>query len=293
MSDFEADTLQRFVFEEHEVRGELVHLRGSFQAALGDNDYPPVLVAQLGQAFAASVLLGATIKFKGSLIIQLQSSGPVKMLVAQCTDQRHIRGLARWQGEVNNGALADIFGQGSVAITINAERQQDRYQGVVALEGDKLEDALENYFEQSEQLPTRLFLFADQDQAVGLLLQRLPGEDDEDDLWNRVNVLAETVTAEEMLELSGEDILYRLFHEEDIRLFDAEPVSFRCTCSREKIAAMIVSLGTNEAHSIVEEQGRIEVGCEFCNHQYTFDTVDVEQLFATDITTTPSPDSLQ
>ena len=292
MSEFEADTLQRFVFEQHEVRGELVHLRGSFQAALGQVDYPPVVTLQLGEALAASVLLGATIKFKGSLIIQVQTQGPLKLLVAQCTDQKHVRGLARWQGEVLEGNLDSVYGKGSLAITINAENQKDRYQGVVALEGSKLEDAIENYFEQSEQLPTRLYLFADQEQAVGLLLQRLPGEDEEDDLWNRVNVLADTITASEMLGLSSEEMLYRLFHEEDIRLFDAEPVSFRCTCSREKIAAMIISLGTDEAHAIVEEQGKIEVGCEFCNHQYIFDKVDVEQLFATDITQ-PPPDFLQ
>ena len=292
MSEFDGDTLQRFIFEDHQVRGELVHLSASYQTALGEVDYPPVVAAQLGQALAASVLLGATIKFKGSLILQTQSEGPLTMLVAQCTDQRHIRGLARWQGEVLDGELADIFGSGNVAITINTEDQQDRYQGIVALEGEKLEDAVEIYFAQSEQLPTRLFIFADQDQAVGLLLQRLPGEDQEDDLWNRVNVLADTITASEMLGLSSEEVLYRLFHEEDIRLFDPEPVSFRCTCSREKIEAMIISLGTDEAHAIVNEQGKIDVACEFCNHQYAFDKVDVEQLFATEFNP-PSSDALQ
>ena len=292
MSNIHSDTLQRFLFEDHQVRGEFVRLGASYEAAQGKIEYPEAVAIQLGQALAASVLLGATIKFEGAMIVQVQSAGPVKMLVAQCTDQRHIRGLARWEGDVPQGSLKETFGEGSVAITINANKQQDRYQGVVSLDGEKLADAFENYFKQSEQLATRLYLFADQSQVVGLLLQRLPEESTEDDLWNRVNILAETLTSDEMLTLSNEEILYRLFHEEDIRLFDEEPVSFRCTCSREKIEQMIFSLGQDEAQSILEEQGAISVGCEFCNHQYSFDQVDVGQIFSEEVVA-PAPDSLQ
>ncbi len=292
MNDSHVDTLQRFVFENKNVRGELVHLRGSYQAARGKVPYPGVVAEQLGQALAASVLLGATIKFEGALILQIQSSGPITMLVAQCTDQCHVRGLARWQGQaIAEGELDDIFGQGRIAITINTKNYKDRYQGVVSLDGKRLADALENYFQQSEQLPTRLFLFANQDDAVGLLLQRLPGGEDED-LWQRVSLFAETLTQSEMFSLSNEEILHRLFHEETIRIFDEEPVSFRCTCSRERIEEMLISLGNDEARAIIAEQGQIEVGCEFCNHQYSFDKVDVEQLFATDIKA-PSPKIVQ
>lgn len=287
-----ADTLQRFIFEDHQVRGEFVRLRASFQAAQAKYEYPPVVAEQLGQGLAASVLLGATIKFKGALIIQVQSSGPLTMLVAQCTDLGHVRGLARWQGDVPEGAVEDIYGEGSVAITVNTCNYQDRYQGIVSLEGQSLANALENYFLQSEQLSTRLFLFADRYHAVGLLLQRMPGEAAEDDLWDRVNILSDTLMANELLNLSNEEILHRLFYEEDIRLFDDEPISFRCTCSREKIEAMIVSLGHDEARAIIADQGGIHVGCEFCNHQYTFDAVDVEQIFSTELNP-PSPDALQ
>ncbi len=291
MSKLDSDTLQRFVFEKHQVRGELVHLGASFQAAQGQSDYPAALVAELGKTLTASVLLGATIKYQGSLIIQIQSAGPIQLLVAQCTNQRHIRGLARWDGELAAGPIADTYGQGQITITVNADKHQDRYQGIVALQGEQLSHALENYFNQSEQLPTRLFLFANQEQAVGLLLQRLPGEAQQDDLWHRVGVLAETISADEMLGLDNSEILHRLFNEEDIRLFEREPVSFRCTCSREKIESMILSLGRDEAQHIVEEQGQIEVDCEFCNQHYHFDKVDVEQLF-THPAAPPASDSL-
>jgi len=292
MSDTNADTLQRFIFENEDVRGELVHLRASYQAALGEVEYPGIVAEQLGQVLVASVLLGATIKFEGALIIQIQSTGPITMMVAQCTDQRHIRGLAHWQGELVDGDVADMFGTGSVAITINTKNHNDRYQGVVSLEGEKLAEALENYFQQSEQLPTRLFIFANQENAVGLLLQKLPGNGEDEDLWSRVNVFAETLTAPEMLGLSNEDILHRLFHEEDIRIFDKEPVSFRCTCSRQRIEDMLVSLGHEEVQAIIVEQGLVSIDCEFCNHEYTFDNVDVEQLFSSDFKP-PAPDALQ
>ena len=279
----DADTLQRFLFENSDVRGTFIHLQASFIAACNRYDYPGQVAQQLGQALAASTLLSSTIKFKGSLIFQVQSNGPINMLVAQCDDQQHIRGLARWQDEINGDSLTDIFGEGRITITINSERNEDRYQGVVGLEGTSLNEAIESYFRQSEQLDTRLWLFADHQQAVGLLLQRLPGESPDENFWHHIETLGETLTSSELLQLSSTDILHRLFHEEDIRLFEPEPVSFRCSCSLEKITTMIRALGYDEAHSIIEEQGKIEVGCEFCNQQYIFDQVDTEALFASHI----------
>jgi len=288
----DADTLQRFLFENSNVRGTFIHLQASYMAARERYDYPENVAQPLGQALAASTLLGSTIKFKGSLIFQVQSNGPINMLVAQCDDQRHIRGLARWQQEINGESLSDIFGEGRITITINSERNEDRYQGVVELEGDTLSAAIESYFRQSEQLNTRLWLFADHQQAVGLLLQQLPGEAPDENFWHHIETLGETLTSEELLQLSSAEILHRLFHEEDIRLFDPEPVSFRCSCSSEKITTMIRALGYDEAHSIIEEQGKIQVGCEFCNQQYTFDSVDTEALFASHVTP-PTPETKQ
>lgn len=286
MSD--ADTLQRFVFENSNVRGDFIHLRASYQAVRERATYPDLIAGQLGQALAASALLSATIKFGGSLIMQIQSSGPLNLLVAQCTHDRHLRGLAHWHDVVHEGTLPQMYGDGRLVITIDNVHNDERYQGIVSLEGDTLAEALETYFTQSEQLETRLWLVADQHQAVGMLLQRLPGPDTDDDLWQRVEALGATLTVEEMLQLPTREILRRLFHEEDVRLYDAEPVSFRCSCSREKIVNMLRGLGQEESNAILAEQGKIEVTCEFCNAGYRFDAVDVEEVFASDV---PPPES--
>ncbi len=288
----DADTLQRFLFENSNVRGTFIHLQASYLASRDRYEYPNAVAQQLGQTLAASTLLGSTIKFDGSLIVQIQSNGPINMLVAQCDDQRHIRGLARWQGEIDGDSLKEIYGHGRITITINNDKNDERYQGIVELEGETLSEAIERYFSQSEQLKTRLWLYADHQQAVGLLLQQLPGGTTDEDFWHHIETLGETITRGELLQLSSQEILHRLFHEEDIRLFEPEPVSFRCSCSREKIITMIRALGYDEAHSIIEEQGQIEVGCEFCNQQYTLDRIDTEEVFASHITP-PTPETKQ
>lgn len=286
MSD--ADTLQRFIFENSNVRGDFVHLRASYQAIRERASYPDLIAEQLGQALAASALLSATIKFGGSLIMQIQSAGPLNLLVAQCSHDRHVRGIAHWNGEVREGPLAAIYGDGRLIITVDTAHNDERYQGIVELNGDTLAAALETYFAQSAQLDTRLWLVADQQQAVGMLLQRLPGPSTDDDLWPRVEALGATLTVEEMLQLPTREILRRLFHEEDVRLFDAEPVSFRCSCSRDKIVNMLRALGPDEANAILAEQGKISVTCEFCNAEHQFDAVDVKEVFASEV---PPPES--
>jgi len=228
---------------------------------------------------AAVVLLSSTIKFEGALILQVEAQGPLRTLVAQATDRRTLRGLARWEGDVPQGSsLHETFGAGRVVLTASAPGGE-RYQGVVALEGASLSAALETYFAQSEQLPTRLWLAADGSRATGLLLQRLPGTSVEDDTWPRAVVLADTLGDAELLGLSAEPLLYRLFHEERVRLFDAEPVSFRCGCSRERIEGLLRSLGPEEVDSVLAEQGVVEVTCEFCNRVYRVDAVDAAALF--------------
>jgi len=282
-----SDTLQRFLFENSNVRGIFIHLGNSFQTALGRYDYPAEVGQQLGQALVASSLLSSTIKFDGSLIMQTQSSGPINMLVAQSNNQRQIRGLARWQEQLLAEKPSNLYGDGHMTITID-NKNDDRYQGIVDLAGGSLARAIENYFKQSEQIQTHIWLAADGQQAVGMLLQHLPGKEPDQDLWNRIEALGTTLTNEEMLNLSTEEILFRLFHEEEVRLFDAEPISFRCSCSRNKVADMLRALGPDEVHDIIEQEKKISVGCEFCNQQYEFDRVDAEQLFAS---STPTPGS--
>lgn len=282
------DRFQRFLFEELGVRGELVRLDASWQAVLERHPYPPAVRSQLGQALAATVLLSATIKFEGSLILQIQGRGPLSALVAQATHRRTIRGLAHWRGEVPIGPLPRVFGDGRLVLTIQREGQ-DPYQGIVALEGDQLASALQRYFFQSEQLPTRLWLVADGARAAGLLLQKLPGAEPLEEDWGRLVFLADTIREGELLRLPFEDLLYRLFHEETVRLFEPEPVTFRCGCSRQRIETMLLALGRREVENILAEQKAVEVDCEFCNKHYRFDAVDVGMLFADDFRAPVSP----
>lgn len=278
----ERDTLHRFLFEDAGVRGELVQLDATWQAVLRRHDYPDAVRAQLGQALVASVLLAGTLKFKGSLILQARGDGPLHTLVAQATHRRTVRGLARWQGHVAAGGLPEVFGNGYLTLTIDTEGR-DRYQGIVGLEGDDLAAAIKSYFDRSEQLDTRLWLTADGSRAVGLFIQELPSSPTQPADWERLAVLADTVRPEELLALPSETLLYRLFNQERVRLLEGEPVAFRCGCSRERIEATLKAMGQAEVESILEEQGSVEVDCEFCNAHYHFDAVDVERLFTEEI----------
>lgn len=274
------DLLHRFLFEHTHVRGEFLRLDASWKAVLARHDYPPVVRELLGEALAAAMLLGATIKFRGSLILQIQGDGPLSMLVAQVTAERTLRGTAEWKEEPESGSLQELFGKGHLAITIDPGPGKDRYQGIVELGDGGLADALANYFDRSEQLATRLWLAADDERAAGLLLQQLPGEDPDPDAWNRTLQLGSTVTGEELLSLPFRELLWRLYHEEDVRVFDPEPVSFRCGCSRQRIEEVLRSLGHDEVSDIVAEQGKVSVQCSFCGQNYEFDPVDAESVFA-------------
>lgn len=273
------DRLYRFLFEGLDLRGECVRMDAGWRTALSRNDYPAAVAEQLGQGLAAAVLLSATIKFEGSLILHVQGDGPVQALVAQATHERTFRGIARWR-EGAEAATTNPFGQGTLLLTI-APADGNRVQGMIGLEGNSLAAALESYFAQSEQLPTRLWLAADGERAAGLLLQALPGAGGgtgEVD-WERIGLLAATVTPREMLDLPPEELLHRLFHQERIRLFAPEPVAFRCNCSRDRIADTLRSMGRGEVEGIVREHGLVEAICEFCGHRYAFDAVDVAGLF--------------
>lgn len=274
------DQLYRFLFEELGIRGELVYLDNSFQTALSNHDYPPVVAEQLGQVLATSLLLSATLKFDGSLILQIQGSGPISLLVAHANDQQDVRGMAHWEGDVKKGALPDLFGDGRLVLTLKPTQGQ-AYQSIVALKGESLADAIETYFAQSEQLKTRLWFAVDNNKAVGLLLQELPAHAGKSADWERVEMLANTITDNELLGLSTEEIIYRLFHEESVTLYEPKPVQFHCECSREKVEASLLTVGHAELLSLLEEKGAVDTNCDFCNKHYHFDAVDIEQLFLT------------
>ena len=285
-----SDSLQRFLFEHAAIRGELVHLDATWRAALERHDYPPAVRALLGELMAAAALLSATLKFNGSLTLQIQGSGPVGLAVVEATSERTLRGLAHWSGEPDPMPFPSLVGEGRFVITIDPREGGQRYQGIVSLEGDTVSAALENYLARSEQLDSRIWLAADTRHAAGMLLQRLPDRHDEDtDTWNRATHLGATLTRDELLTLPAQEIIHRLYHEEDVRVFDRENVRFHCGCSRERVANVLRMLGYDEVRSILHERGKIDVDCEFCNHHYTFDRVDSEQLFAAESATPASP----
>lgn len=275
-----SDTLQRFLFEGQPVRGELVHLDATWRAVLARRDYPEPVRRVLGEAMAAAALLSASIKFDGTLTLQIQARGPLRLLVVQVTSVRTLRGLARWEGEPRDGALHALCGEGVLAITIDAGQGSEPWQGVVSLAGATLAEALEGYFRDSEQLPTHIMLAADDARCAGLMVQRMPGDAPDADIWNRVDHLVATLGEVELLDLEPLTLLGRLFHEEDVRLFEAEPVHFRCTCSRDRTRAMLQAMTIEELHEALAETGVVHVDCEFCGQRYSFDPVDVEALLA-------------
>jgi molecular chaperone Hsp33 len=276
------DTLQRFLFEGAPIRGEVAHLDATWRAVLERHEYPPVLRRVLGELMAAGALLAATLKFDGSIILQLQGNGPVKLIVVECTSEQTLRATAKWDGELEDDAqLGTLLGDGRFVITLVPRDGGQSYQGVVAIDPAGVAASLEHYMQTSEQLDTRLWLAAGEQRAAGLLLQKLPArEEPDEDSWNRATKLAETITEPELLQLPARNLLHRLYHEEDIRLFEPRPVSFRCSCSPERVAAMLKMLGLAEVRSILAEREMVEVTCEFCNRAYRYDSVDAEQIFA-------------
>jgi len=289
------DLLFRFLFEQTDIRGELVHLDDSWQAVLQRHSYPAPVRDLLGQAMAAAALLGATLKHDGALIIQIQSDGPVSLLVVQIENKTQLRGMAEWHGDITAGNLADLCGHGRMTITIDPADGNERYQSIIELGRDSLATTLDNYFRQSEQLNTRLWLAADERCAAGLLLQELPPETtqagtgenlllpQDEDAWNRIIHLSDTLTAMELRDLPITEILKRLYHEEDVRLFEPDTLFFSCSCSRERIANTLRGLGQTETQSILKQEGKIIVACGFCKKSHEFDSVDCEALFSASI----------
>jgi molecular chaperone Hsp33 len=289
------DCLHRFLFEHYPIRGHIVHLDAAWRALLEHREYPEVIRDTLGEAVAASVLLAATLKFDGTLSLQLQGQGPMHLMLAQCSDALGVRAVARYREAEYHRDLSSLSGEGKLTVTLENEDLSQRYQGIVPLTGERIADCLRSYFESSEQLPTRLWLHADAKGASGLLLQRLsndsvknrtvgsPHEVDPaeiEDAWRRVQLLGDTLKPEELQTLSDRNLLRRLFAEDDVRMFESAPVFFRCRCSRERVTGMLRSLGADEVRSVLAEQGHVEVRCDFCNRAYRFDAVDVEQLFS-------------
>lgn len=261
-----------------------MRLDATWRAVLERREYPEPLERLLGEMMAAGALLSATLKFDGALIMQMQGEGPVRLLVVEVTSEHTLRATAKWEGDIESGGIRALLGNGKFVITIAPESGKQAYQGVVSLDGNTVSEVLEHYMAKSEQLDTRLWLASDQSKAGGMLLQRLPEHPEYDeDAWNRATTIGETITKQELLTLPARDIIHRLYHEEDIRLFEERPTAFRCSCTRDRVTAMLRLLGREEVQSILTERDHVEVACEFCGRQYVFDAVDAEQVFASEI----------
>jgi len=297
----QADTLRRFVFERYPFRGQLVHLGPAWAAMMEHHEYPAQVRDTLGEAVAAAALLSSTLKFDGLLSLQLRGEGPMHLMLVECTDGLAMRAVARFREPPDTRDLRVLSGNGTLTVTVESGSAANRYQGIVPLAGASMGDCLRSYFEHSEQLPTRLWLRADGDSASGLLLQRLPvtarppgvtesgaggvSEEEIEDAWRRVQLVAGTVTPEELATLEDRELLRRLFAEDDVRMFQSAPVFFRCRCSRERVGNMLRALGREEVDSVLEEFGQVEVRCEFCSRAYRYDAVDCAVLFTGDTRT--------
>ncbi len=280
------DALSRFQLEHAGVRGAHVRLDAAWRELRSHGDYDGALGVLLGQALAASALFTSTIKFDGKLSVQVQDSGALKLLFAECTHDGQVRGIARWDGSAPSAPI-QLERTARMAITIDNRITQTRYQGVVPVESGDLAGAFEQYFSRSEQLPTRIVLAQAGERCAGLLLQQLASEGGaaataDGDGWNRVQHLLATLTPDELLDLPVETLLLRLFHEEGVRLQAPQPLAFACSCSRQRVGDMLHSLGRDECAATLAEQGSVQVDCEFCNRRYVFDEAEIAALFAGD-----------
>lgn len=289
------DQLQRFLFDELPVRGEHVVLEQSYQAVLDNHHYPPAVAALLGEFMAAVALLADSLKFEGLLTLQARSEGEVPLIMAECNEKLELRAIAREADQALGESFQTLVGnKGQLAITVQPSNGE-RYQGIVALEGNCLARCLEAYFAQSEQLRSHFILHTNKQRAAGILLQELPNTMDAEELeqrWQHLAYLLASTQDLELLNLSAEDMLYRLYHEEQVRLFPAREARFCCSCSHERLANALRSVGREELQQMLEEEGgNIELNCEFCNAIYPFSAADINGIFGAE-SPIERPDSL-
>jgi len=282
------DQTTRLLFENTPIRGELTQLSLAYQEVLSKHSYPAAVKVLLGEFMAAAALLSDTIKFEGTLSLQVRGTGQVRTLMAECRNNRDLRAIAQYNDDFDPSGA--ILGEGQMGITIEPDKGH-RYQGIVTINDQELSlsAVLEDYFQKSEQIRTKIWLYANGHTATGFMLQAMPesasvssldmtnGED-----WERVVHLASTLTEEEALTLSAQTLLHRLYHEETVRLFEPRPLRFKCTCSEQRSANAIITLGKTDAIELAREKGHIEIDCHFCRQHYAFNADDVEALFSGD-----------
>ncbi|MEH0667574.1 Hsp33 family molecular chaperone HslO [Vibrio scophthalmi] len=279
-----SNVLNRYLFEDLSVRGELVQLDEAYQRIISSKEYPVAIQKLLGELLVSTTLLTATLKFEGSITLQLQGDGPVSLAVINGDNKQKIRGVARFEGDIaDDASIHDMMGKGYLVITIDP-KQGERYQGIVALEGDTLAEILEGYFANSEQLKTRLWIrtgeYEGTPKAAGMLIQVMPDGTGSADDFEHLEQLTNTVKDEELFSLEANELLYRLYNQEKVRLFDPQPVAFHCGCSRERSGAAIITLDRAEVNDILAEAGSISLHCDYCGTNYSLDEFEVAELFS-------------
>ncbi len=278
-----SNVLNRYLFEDLSVRGELVQLDDAYQRIISSKEYPAPLQKLLGELLVSTTLLTATLKFEGSITMQLQGDGPVSLAVINGDHDQKIRGVARWEGDIaDNATIHDMMGKGHLVITIDPKKGE-RYQGIVGLDGDNLSEILESYFANSEQLKTRIWLrtgeYEGHQRAAGMLIQVMPDGTGTPEDFEHLEQLTDTVKNEELFGLEANELLYRLYNQEKVRLFDPQAVEFFCGCSRERSGAAIVTIDRAEVNDILAEVGSISLHCDYCGTNYSFDEAQVSELF--------------
>jgi molecular chaperone Hsp33 len=277
----QSDIVMPFVFETLPIRGAVIQLERSWHRMLLGHDYEQPVLETLGQSAAASALIAQSLKFDGSITLQISGDGPLAMLVVQCTSKLELRGMASAGPLDEDLAFPDLVNKARCAITVDAGAMERPYQGIVEVSGDSLADSIEHYYARSAQVPSHLQLVSDSRCCGGILLQQMPsaGDPAADD-WRRVGLLASTLGLRDVEGGVGPDLLTRLFAEDDLRVFRPRETVFRCRCTDRRAEDVLKLLGKEETAEVLEEQGRIEVTCEYCGHVRTFDSIDIESLFA-------------
>ncbi len=277
------DSLHRYLFDDAPVRGELVQVSESFQQLTESKDYPPAVKNLLGELMVATSLMTATLKFEGNITVQIQGDGLVSLAVINGNNQQVLRGTARWKDAPKDDAtLLEMMGKGQIIITIEPD-QGERYQGIVPLEKETLEACLEDYFVRSEQLKTQLWLRSGEldgkATAAGMLLQIMPDKEDDKESFEHLAQLTATIKNEELFGLSAQEILYRLYHQENVKVYPEQPIKFECSCSRERSAAAISAIPRDEVEEMLSKDGDITLHCDYCGKDYHFDRVDIAAIF--------------
>lgn len=276
-----SDTLQRFIFEHAPIRGEIAHINQTYTSIMQQRPYPQMVKHLLGEALVSSLLLSGSLKFEGELSIQFQGDHRLPLILVQCDNQLNLRAYAKYEEALETTDYAEAFLSGKMVLNINQFKSTHTYQSIVPLTSTSMSENLMQYFAQSEQISTLVWLAINDEQAAGMILQLMPGQNNEqrEQFWEYAVQLGQTVTEEELLGLTNETILHRLYHETELRLFEPRSIRFKCHCSKDKMMQVIKLLGKEDSLALIQEKGAIKINCEFCNSHYAFDAIDVDLMF--------------